>query len=100
MKYNNSLSPEINITTQVTPNSTIIHIIDNGTGINKEYQTYIFEPFKRLTNKFDQGGTGLGLSICRKIIEKHEGYISLYSDGENGSTFSIHLPSYHPLAIK
>lgn len=100
IKYNNSLSPEINITTQVTPTSTIIHIIDNGTGINKEYQTYIFEPFKRLTNKFDQGGTGLGLSICRKIIEKHEGYISLYSDGENGSTFSIHLPSYHPLAIK
>jgi len=69
-----------------------VDIQDNGPGIPPEIQKRIFEPF--FTTKPQGQGTGLGLDITRKIIEKHQGRISVES--EPGRTvFSIFLPLKH-----
>lgn len=54
-----------------------ISITDNGSGIPPEHLTKIFDVF--FTTKPAGEGTGLGLDICRKIIENHDGQISVTS---------------------
>ena len=66
----------------------IIQISDNGCGIPEEHLDSIFEPFKT----YKQGGTGLGLSLSKRIIESHHGSISVSSEPEKGTTFTIKLP--------
>lgn len=65
-----------------------IDISDNGTGIAEKDLAHIFDPY--FTTK--SSGTGLGLSIVHKIIEAHEGEISVTSAPGKGATFSIQLP--------
>lgn len=66
-----------------------ISITDSGSGIPPQEKEKIFEPF--FTTK--EGGTGLGLSIVHKIIENHNGMITVQSDMGKGSTFTILLPN-------
>lgn len=67
-----------------------ISIEDNGPGIPEELQKKIFEPF--FTTKKAGEGSGLGLHIIRKIIEKHNGFIELFS--HPGSTkFTVGIPA-------
>lgn len=63
---------------------------DTGTGIPKNIQNRIFEPF--FTTKGSGKGTGLGLSTAYGIIQKHKGYISVYSEVNVGTAFNIYLP--------
>ncbi|MCH8286083.1 PAS domain S-box protein [candidate division KSB1 bacterium] len=65
-----------------------VYIKDSGTGINEEEKKKLFLPF--FTTKAD--GTGLGLSIAKKIIEAHNGEISVGNNEDGGSIFSIDLP--------
>ena len=69
-------------------NFVIIEISDNGKGIENENISKIFDPF--FTSK--QNGTGLGLAIVYRIIENHNGEISVNSKQNNGTTFIIKLP--------
>ncbi|MDO5091630.1 MAG: ATP-binding protein [Cardiobacteriaceae bacterium] len=78
------------IDTGCTPNSIHIDLIDNGSGIERDKQQKIFEPF--YTTKPAGEGTGLGLSICQKIVEEHGGKIQLDSKPGRGSVFRINLP--------
>lgn len=66
-----------------------IDVIDNGPGIPTEIQRRIFEPF--FTTK-GLRGTGLGLVVTRRIVEQHNGTITLKSDLTRGSVFTITLP--------
>ncbi len=68
------------------------HFKDNGIGIHKDQQAKIFGIFKRLHTQEDFKGTGIGLSICKKVIEKHNGTISLQSARGAGSIFTIRIP--------
>jgi signal transduction histidine kinase len=65
---------------------------DNGIGFDPKYSKDIFVVFKRLHSYHDFEGTGIGLSICKKIIEKHSGFITAESKQNEGSTFIITLP--------
>ncbi|MBI9104502.1 MAG: transporter substrate-binding domain-containing protein [Spirochaetales bacterium] len=67
----------------------VLSIQDNGNGIPVDIQDRIFDPF--FTTK-GQLGTGLGLSTVYGIVKKHRGYIFLFSNKENGTTFRIYLP--------
>ena len=67
-----------------------VRISDNGTGIPKEVQQKMFDPF--FTTKPIGKGTGLGLSICYRIIEKHQGTITVDSTLGEGTTFTVCLP--------
>lgn len=64
---------------------------DNGLGIPPEYQTLIFEPFKRLHGS-ERPGSGIGLSVCKRIIERHKGKIWVESQVNEGSTFFFTVP--------
>jgi len=68
----------------------VISIKDNGKGIPKENLEKIFEPF--FTTKPVGEGTGLGLSIVYKIIEQHNGFITVDSEVGTGTTFLIKIP--------
>lgn len=74
--------------------STQIHIevIDTGSGIAPEEQNEVFNRFRQ-GNHF-RGGSGLGLHLSRLIVEAHQGQISLQSEPQEGSTFTITLPTY------
>jgi signal transduction histidine kinase len=69
-----------------------LSITDNGIGFEQKYAEHIFSMFRRLHNMNEFEGTGIGLAICKKIVEKHNGYISALSDPNKGSTFTISLP--------
>jgi len=65
---------------------------DNGIGFDEKYAEDIFRVFKRLHSYQEFEGTGVGLSICKKIVERHNGFIKAESKIDNGSTFIIGLP--------
>jgi signal transduction histidine kinase len=64
---------------------------DNGIGIRDDHQERIFQMFHRL-NPSSGKGEGLGLTIVRRIVERHKGHITLNSQLDRGTTFTIHLP--------
>lgn len=66
-----------------------LDIIDKGIGIPKRNIRYIFEPYYTTKEK----GSGLGLFICYSIINNHDGYITVASEINKGTTFSIYLPA-------
>ena len=59
---------------------------------DQKYSEQIFGMFKRLHLNTEFEGTGIGLALCKKIVEKHNGYISARSKINEGSTFIISLP--------
>lgn len=80
----------ITISLQKEENDVIIKIKDNGCGMTKEQSAKIFEPF--YTTKPVGEGTGLGMSISYKVIQRHDGEISVDSEEGKGTTFTIRLP--------
>ncbi len=86
---------EIKINIDVYKNSIIFHIEDNGIGIDKEDQPYIFSKFYRTHEAYltETEGAGIGLFLAKSIIEKHNGKIGLRSEGKDkGSIFWFSLP--------
>jgi signal transduction histidine kinase len=73
-----------------------IFIEDNGIGFEQKYAEQIFDMFRRLhlNNEFE--GTGIGLALCKKIVEKHNGFISARSKVNEGSVFTVSLPFNQP----
>jgi len=70
------------------PGAVKLLFSDSGEGISAENLSRIFSPF--FTTR--QQGTGLGLSITQRIVEQHNGDISVQSDPGHGAVFSISLP--------
>jgi signal transduction histidine kinase len=71
-------------------NRVIIH--DNGIGFDPKYAEEIFMVFKRLHSYHEFEGSGVGLSICKKIIDRHSGFIKAESKIGEGSKFIIEFP--------
>ena len=71
-----------------------VSVKDTGIGIPKENLPLIFDQFYRVKSKksLRQKGTGLGLSIAKKIVEAHDGSISVFSKENSGSVFTVILP--------
>jgi len=95
VKYS-AKSPVINVKT-ITNGNMIIQVSDNGIGINKEDQKYVFDKFYRV-GKGDfktVRGLGLGLYYVKQIVTAHEGNISVNSIPGKGTTFTINIPLNH-----
>jgi len=84
----------ITVATQRVNSHVNILFSDNGCGIKKQIMPRIFDPF--FTTKEIGKGTGLGLSICYSIIVKHGGKISVKSQVNEGTTFTIRMPIVIP----
>ncbi len=69
-----------------------ISMEDNGIGFEQQYEHKIFELFQRLHGKIEYSGTGIGLAICKKIVQKHNGFMTAQGQPGIGSVFSIYLP--------
>jgi len=79
----------ISVTVDKSPNDQVrIMVTDLGTGITKEDEKKIFQPF--FTTK--TSGMGLGLAISRSIIESHGGVLSFTKNPSGGTTFHFTLP--------
>jgi two-component system phosphate regulon sensor histidine kinase PhoR len=93
IKYSDEKRP-VTIQAKHDEKEVLIHIIDNGRGIEQEHLTRIFERFYRVDKARSRrlGGTGLGLAIVKHIIQAHGGHVSVTSAPGKGSTFTIHLP--------
>lgn len=69
-----------------------IAVKDSGIGIPKEDMQHLFERFFRARSAHNIPGTGLGLHIVSKYLELMKGRITLESEPEKGSTFTIYIP--------
>lgn len=87
----------VRTSTLETPSQTWVgfSVEDNGMGLSEEDRQRIFERFYRgkAGRESAAPGTGLGLSIAKEIIDRHHGWIDVYSEGPGkGSRFSVWLP--------
>jgi PAS domain S-box-containing protein len=75
-----------------------IRISDQGIGFDPQYNTRIFEVFQRLHTRTNYKGTGIGLAIVKKIIENHNGFIFAEGKENEGTTFTMFVPTDPSLA--
>lgn len=85
---------KIRVRTSIAGESVAISISDTGIGIAPENQERIFDPFWQVQQRSTRraGGTGLGLSVSRTLARLIGGEISVESNLEKGSTFTLSLP--------
>jgi PAS domain S-box-containing protein len=88
---------------QITATATItggveVAVIDTGMGITAEAILHIFDAFHQVDSRLSRrhGGSGLGLAIAWKLAQQMGGSISVSSEPDVGSTFTLHLPGVQP----
>jgi PAS domain S-box-containing protein len=80
-----------------------IDVMDTGIGIAKDDLGRIFEPFQHIEKsglEDEEESTGLGLTLVKRIVEAHDGTISVRSQQGNGSVFTVFLPAGDSLETK
>ncbi|MGB5462306.1 MAG: PAS domain-containing sensor histidine kinase [Aureibaculum sp.] len=91
IKYSHE-NTEIDIKVTQRKDKIFFKIIDEGIGIPKKDQKYIFDRYFRAENVLTYQGTGIGLNIAKVHIENLGGKITFKSEENTGSTFIIELP--------
>ncbi|MEM7699470.1 MAG: ATP-binding protein [Verrucomicrobiota bacterium] len=91
IKFHGEDPPQITITSLPlwSGQRVIVTIRDNGIGIPAASHDRIFKIFKRLRPHSGSAGHGIGLAICQRIVEDHDGSISVESNPAAGSAFSF-----------
>lgn len=86
---------KISLTLSKTGKHAVVRLCDTGIGIRSENLPNLFKKFYRVKDSETKGiqGTGLGLVICKKIVDIHEGTITVESEYGKGTTFIIHIPT-------
>jgi signal transduction histidine kinase len=84
---------QVDINLREEDNNVVIDVKDQGIGIETERISHIFDRFYRIEKSGENlfGGIGLGLAITNQVIKQHNGRISIQSEPDKGSTFSVRL---------
>ena len=85
----------VTVRLQAVGEGVAVAVEDTGHGIEQEHLPHLFERFYRTdwARAKDAGGTGLGLPIVKEIAEAHSGSISVTSQVDKGSVFTLRLPT-------
>ncbi len=81
-------SPRVVVRTGISQQGVRMSVADNGPGFPEELMSRLFEPYVTTKSK----GTGLGLAIVKKIVEEHNGVISIFNAPQGGAVVEIVLP--------
>ncbi len=93
LKYSSAdRAPAVRISGEVSDDSVVYCVEDNGLGIQDDHTENIFEIFHRLDPKNSPDGEGLGLTIVSRILDRHDGHIRVESEPGKGSRFFVSLP--------
>ena len=94
IKYSKE-SPDIKIATQNDKKYLVISVKDHGIGISKKNKKKIFGEFYRVSkgNVHDTKGFGMGLDYVKKVLSLHGGNITVESELNKGSVFTLYLPN-------
>lgn len=80
---------------EVQHEDVVLYVSDNGIGIERELQPYVFDLFSQAKRNSDrsQGGLGLGLALVKSLVALHGGTVTCFSEGVGkGARFSVKLP--------
>jgi signal transduction histidine kinase len=95
-KFTQEGEVKLSVTDVATDGGILINfsISDNGIGVESDFLEKIFDPFSQEDSKDSRKyqGTGLGLTICKRIVELHNGDISVESKKSEGTTISFSIP--------
>jgi len=93
LKYSHD-EPNIEVFTESTSKFFMLKIKDDGIGMSKNAQKYVFDKFYRehKGNIHNVKGHGLGLAYVKEIVENHQGTVFVDSEKDKGSTFTVKLP--------
>ena len=94
MKYTKS-GGRVAVNVDFGEENLIFEVRDTGLGISDEDQEHIFDKFYRADDRRIEGitGTGLGLALAREVIRLHGGDITVESQVDQGSTFTLTVPT-------
>lgn len=84
----------IDLRLELRREATLIHVCDDGVGIDPIHHQKIFEKFYRVTDGplAELGGTGLGLAVAKEAVEAHAGHLTVQSAPGRGCQFLVQLP--------
>lgn len=90
---------DVEVKVEQRGDNLLIHVSDQGVGIDPKVKSRLFEKFSRLDNPLSMkvGGTGLGLYWAKQIVDLHGGSLTYAPNGSRGSIFTIRLPKHEKL---
>lgn len=89
-KYSQNQQADVKI--KANNQNCLISVSDTGIGIHSDELEKVFEPFYRTKRATTYKGSGIGLSICKRIVDLHQGKLSIKSEIDVGSLFVVVLP--------
>ncbi|MCU1329163.1 MAG: domain S-box-containing protein [Bryobacterales bacterium] len=92
IKYRSADPPRVTVGAIQRDHDALVHVSDNGIGIDPQYVPLIFKPFKRLHGE-ELPGSGIGLAACQKIVAGYNGRLWCESKAGVGSTFYFTIPA-------
>ncbi len=95
IKYN-KIGGKLSIRLERNEDNAVLQITDTGVGIPQEAQSHIFERFYRVdkARSRQSGGSGLGLSIVKDMVERNGGTVTVSSQMDIGTTFTLSFPIF------
>ena len=82
----------VTISTETRSNRFILTVQDNGCGISAQDLPYIFDAFYQCNSSSRTAGSGIGLSLVKQLVEAMNGAVSVESQENSGTSFTVDLP--------
>jgi signal transduction histidine kinase/DNA-binding response OmpR family regulator len=94
IKYNRE-NGELAVTMRVENSHILVEVRDSGIGMSEDDMKNLFQEFYRIRNKqtSEISGTGLGLATVKRVLTEYNGNITVFSEKDKGSTFTVSFPS-------